>query len=145
MFRYKPPTSQRSLSFPPLSQSSMISTSSHPSSASVNSATGLTATARPPQKDYAAAYAALQDKYGPAGYGQLAPANAPKPGETSGASKSAPPPRSASSAEAHEGSSASSGLGRVRAALVRLRSTLVSGSGLKGIVPVVFLLLHNLT
>ncbi|KAJ7618912.1 hypothetical protein DFH06DRAFT_1483284 [Mycena polygramma] len=109
----------------------MISTSSNPSSDSVNSATGLTATNRPPQKDYAAAYAALQDKYGPAGYGQPAPANAPKPGKTSGASKAATPPRSASSAETPEGSPANvapSTLGRVLGAL---KSMLGSVSGLK--------------
>ncbi|KAJ7268058.1 hypothetical protein C8J57DRAFT_1228658 [Mycena rebaudengoi] len=42
---------------------------SHPSRTSIDSTTGLTAAYRPPQKDYAAAYGALQDKYGPHGSG----------------------------------------------------------------------------
>ncbi|KAJ7914264.1 hypothetical protein B0H13DRAFT_2003090 [Mycena leptocephala] len=74
----------------------MISSTSHPSSSSVNSTTELTAAYRPPQKDYAAAYAALQEKYGPTGYGQRTPATAPKPRKTLSAPKSCTPPSSSS-------------------------------------------------
>ncbi|KAJ7268055.1 hypothetical protein C8J57DRAFT_1469386 [Mycena rebaudengoi] len=47
----------------------MMHSPSNPSRTSFDSTTGLTAAYRPPQKDYAAAYAALQDKYGPPGSG----------------------------------------------------------------------------
>ncbi|KAF8194365.1 hypothetical protein K438DRAFT_2017447 [Mycena galopus ATCC 62051] len=60
----------------------MLSSTSYPSSSSVNSATQLTAAFRPPPKDYAAAYATLQEKYGPSGYGQRAPETAPQPRES---------------------------------------------------------------
>ncbi|KAJ6554981.1 hypothetical protein DFH09DRAFT_1365937 [Mycena vulgaris] len=42
----------------------MTSGSAHPSTTSVDSTTALARSYRPPQKDYAAAFAALQDAYG---------------------------------------------------------------------------------
>ncbi|KAJ6566866.1 hypothetical protein B0H19DRAFT_715039 [Mycena capillaripes] len=72
----------------------MISSSSHPSSTSVDSATGLTAAYRPPQKDYAAVYAALHEKYGPSASAHCE--IVPKPTELTGPSKFVTPPRSSS-------------------------------------------------
>ncbi|KAJ6584355.1 hypothetical protein B0H19DRAFT_1058784 [Mycena capillaripes] len=107
----------------------MISSSSHPSSTSVDSATGLTAAYRPPQKDYAAAYAALHEKYGSFAHGQTVP----KPTEITGPSKSATPPRSSSRPQPSE-STASPATpptteSRVQAAMKRLRAMLRSVFG----------------
>ncbi|KAJ7166304.1 hypothetical protein C8R43DRAFT_1121880 [Mycena crocata] len=86
---------------------SMISTSSHPSNTSVNSTTGLTASSRPPKKDYDAIYAALHDKYGPLGYGQRPPRRKTVQGSTS-SPKSVSPPRASSTAPPLRSSAAQS-------------------------------------
>ncbi|KAJ7776812.1 hypothetical protein DFH07DRAFT_951429 [Mycena maculata] len=54
----------------------MISESAHPSRTSVDSTTALASSYRPPQKDYAAAFAALQNTYGAPGMGQRSPREA---------------------------------------------------------------------
>ncbi|KAJ7505875.1 hypothetical protein B0H11DRAFT_2220510 [Mycena galericulata] len=51
----------------------MISESAHLSRTSVDSTTALTASYRPPQKDFAAALATLQDAYGTHSVGQSLP------------------------------------------------------------------------
>lgn len=113
----------------------MISSSSHPSSSSLNSATGLTAEYRPPQKDYAAAYAALHEKYGSSAYGQAIP----KLEEIGGHSKSATAPRSpqdlSSPPQPSENSASqatpSATKNRVQTAMRRLRAMLGSVFGFR--------------
>ncbi|KAJ6624375.1 hypothetical protein B0H10DRAFT_1943265 [Mycena sp. CBHHK59/15] len=48
----------------------MISSAANPSNTSIDSTTALAVSYRPPQKDYAAAFASLHDKYGPTGLGR---------------------------------------------------------------------------
>ena len=66
----------------------MLSSSNHPlaseSSTSIDSTTALAADYRPPQKNYAAAYAALQDQYGSPGFGQKSPDSAKTPSQKAG-------------------------------------------------------------
>lgn len=75
----------------------MISGSTHPSSTSVDSTTALANEYRPPQKDYAAAFAALQNTYGTPGMGPSLPAqasgvNAHTVSKTSSQNRKAPGP-----------------------------------------------------
>ncbi|KAJ7642967.1 hypothetical protein DFH06DRAFT_1426671 [Mycena polygramma] len=87
----------------------MATLAAHPSRISVDSMTELTAENRPRQTDYAAAYAAMHDLYGPSGQGRLVPKSKKPPKKNRQIPKSTLPVQSSPPASQADGSGSSRG------------------------------------